>query len=67
MKKITVTIEEHITQNFTVEANSMEEAIEIAKEKYKNGEFVLLPGEVQEKFIAAYDKQADEVTVFEEF
>lgn len=67
MKKIIVTIEEHITQDFTVEANNMEEAMEIAKEKYKNGEFVLMPGEVQEKLIAAYDKQEDEVTVFEEF
>lgn len=67
MKKIIVTIEELIAQDFVVTANSMEEAIEIAKEKYKAGEFVLLPGEVHEKKIAAYDKQADEVTVFEEF
>lgn len=39
--KITVTIEEHISQAFEVEANTIEEAIQIAEQKYYDGEFVV--------------------------
>lgn len=39
--KITVTIEEHISQAFEVEANTLEEAMQIAEQKYYNGEFVV--------------------------
>ena len=39
--KITVTIEEHISQAFEVEADTLEEAMQIAEDKYHNGEFVL--------------------------
>lgn len=42
----TVTIEETVDQDFEVEASSMEEAEDIAREKYHNGEFVLEPGEL---------------------
>lgn len=67
MKKITVTIEEHITQDFVVEANDMEEAMEIAKEKYKNGDFVILPGVVNTTLMAAYEPGTNEYTEFVEF
>ena len=36
-----IDIEETIVQGFEVEAYSMDEAMEIAEEKYKNGDFVL--------------------------
>lgn len=36
-----VTIEETISETFEVEATSIEEAMQIAEEKYNNGEFVL--------------------------
>lgn len=39
--KITVTIEEHISQAFEVEADTLEEAMQIAEDKYHSGEFVL--------------------------
>lgn len=39
--KITVTIEEHISQAFEVEADTIQEAKEIAWQKYYNGEFVV--------------------------
>lgn len=47
MKKYIITIEETIVQDFEIEAESPEEAFEIAEKKYDAGEFVLEPGEVQ--------------------
>ena len=44
MKKYKITIEEMISQTFDVEANSLEEALEIAEHNYKTGKFVLAPG-----------------------
>ena len=38
--------------NFNIEANTYNEAISIAKEKYNNGEYVLEPGNLLEKRIA---------------
>ena len=39
--KITVTIEERISQAFEVEADTLEDAMEIAKEKYRYVYFVV--------------------------
>ena len=39
--KITVTIEEHSSQAFEVEADTSQEAIQIAEQKYYDGEFVV--------------------------
>lgn len=52
MKKYIVAIEETLVDKFEVEANDFNEAIDIAKEKYRKGEFVLYPGEVQFKQMA---------------
>ncbi|MGN0684319.1 MAG: DpnD/PcfM family protein, partial [Oscillospiraceae bacterium] len=41
--KFTVHIEEHIRQVFEVEAEDIGEAMEIAKEKYRYGHFVVEP------------------------
>ena len=44
--KYFVNIEETINGVFEVEANSKEEAFEIAKQKYHNNEFVNEPGDL---------------------
>ena len=49
--KITVTIEEHISQPFEVEADTLEEAMEIAEDKYYSREFVLDNPNVTAKII----------------
>lgn len=50
--KFLVTIEELISENFEVDAETVEDAIEIAKEKYNNGKFVLEPGNLVSKQMA---------------
>lgn len=52
MKKFTILIEETVVKEFEVEANTEEEARYIAQCKYKNGDFILSPGEVQDKQLA---------------
>ena len=52
MKKYTVAIEETVVKEFEVEANDLGEALDIAKNKYHKGEFVISSGEVQFKQIA---------------
>lgn len=39
--KIKVIIEEHIGQEFEIEADTVEEAMQIAEQKYYDGEFVV--------------------------
>lgn len=66
MKKYTITIEEKVVDEFEVEANDFSEAIDIAKEKYYKGEFVLSPGEVQCKQMAIVSPSC-ECTEWNEF
>ena len=50
--KYTITIEETCAKDFEIEASNSDEAYEIAKQKYKSGEFALDPGECQSRQIA---------------
>lgn len=52
MKKYTIIIEETVVEEFEVEATEADEALDIAAQKYRKGEFVLAPGEVQLKRMA---------------
>lgn len=65
--KFKITIEEHISQEFEVEAVDIGAAMEIAQEKYRKGEFVLEPGEVTAKLMMAEDEFGAECTEWEEF
>lgn len=67
MKEFEITIEETVSQTFTVEANSMEEAMDIANEKYYDGEFVLEPGTLTGKQMMGYDPETDENTNWVDF
>lgn len=52
MQTYKIGIEEIVSAEFKVEAENSEQALEIAKEKYRSGEFVLEPGELQSKNIS---------------
>lgn len=67
MQKFKITIEEHISEAFEVEANDIGEAMEIAQEKYRNGEFVLESGKVTAKLMTAEDEDGTECTEWKEF
>lgn len=64
--KYTIMIEETVTKDFEVEANSAEDAYETAEQKYKDGEGVLDPGECQFRQIAITAPN-DEATEWREF
>ena len=59
MDKYVITIEEAVSREFNVCASSPEEAIRIAIEKYKCGDFVLEPGFVTARRISV-NGSADE-------
>lgn len=66
MKKYIVAIEEVISQEFSVKAENVEQAIKIAEEKYRKCEFVLEPGEVSVRKLAVI-KPNNETTEWIEF
>ena len=49
MKSFNVTIEELVSEEFTVEAETQEEAIEKAISLYNQGDIVLCPGNLEMK------------------
>ena len=57
--KYIVNIEEIVNGQFVVEANSKEEAFDIAVRKYKNCEFVLSPGDLTCKQMSVVEKDED--------
>lgn len=63
--KYAITIEEACAKDFEIEAESAEEAYEIAERKYKSGEFALDPGECQFRQMAI-TSPSDEATEWRE-
>lgn len=61
-KKYNVIIEEIVSQNFEVEAESLEDALMIASNKYHTGIFVLEPGELESVTAMAEDEETKEET-----
>ena len=62
-----VTIEELISQEFKINANSMEEAMDIAEDKYNNGEFVIAPGILVAKQMQVENDDYTEATEWTKF
>ena len=62
MKKFFIVIEETISEEFEIEAESKEDAIKKAIEKYKSCEFILCHGNIENKKLAVteYDEDIDE-------
>lgn len=52
MTKFVISIEEIISQDFEIIAESADEAMNIAEDKYRKGELVLSPGELHFKQMA---------------
>lgn len=59
-KKFVITIEETVAQDFEVYADTAEEAMKIAEEKYKNCEFILEPGNLIAKQMAIINPDEEE-------
>ena len=67
MKKYQIVIEETVVDDFTVEADSPQEAQSIAEQMYHDGKIVLENGEVQTKRIAVNDTECENLIDFHEF
>lgn len=57
MKKYKISIEEHVSDSFEIEAENEGTAVKEAIRKYKNGEFVLEPGYVTNRLICIDRKE----------
>lgn len=67
MEKYTVCIEETISQDFEVEADTAEEAYKIAQQKYDNDEFVLDNADLQSGQMAVINQETGEFYDWREF
>lgn len=65
--KVQVTIEETLSQTFEVEANSAEEAMELARERYNSGEYVVETDNVTNRQMEGACEENGEVTSWVEF
>ena len=66
MTKYTIAIEETIVKEFEVFADNTAVAVRIAEKKYKEGDFILNPGEVQFTQMSVVNP-SDETTEWCEF
>lgn len=59
MNKYTIAIEETVVGEFEITAKNETEALRIAEDKYKHGDIVLCPGELQFKQMAVVHSSGD--------
>lgn len=59
MNKYTIAIEETVVDEFEIVAENEKEALKIAEDKYKHGDIVLCPGELQFKQMAVVPSSGD--------
>lgn len=62
MKRFIVTVEETISEDFEVYAENENEAFEITKINYRNGTFVLQPGNVTFRQMTLMDEKEENAT-----
>ena len=55
MESFLVTVEERVSQDFVIQADSQEEAEELSQKLYKNGDLVLEPGNLLDVSFSATD------------
>ena len=67
LRKYTVTIEEHIAQEFPVKAYDLSHALETAEAAYKQGKFVILPSAPTTRLIMARHNKTGKTTGWREF
>ncbi len=67
MKKYIIAIEEMISEQFEIEADTLEEAMEIAEEQYNKGILVLEPGNLVAKQMCGTDPDTGDCTEWTEF
>lgn len=63
----TVTIEEHISQEFSIKAYDIFCAMDAAMQKYKQGELVVQPAAPTARLIMARDNKTGDLTEWKEF
>lgn len=66
MVEYIVTIEETVSEGFKISADSVKEALEIARQMYKNGELVLEPGNLVSGRMSVSGHEGDEGGVWYE-
>ena len=67
MSEYQIVIEETVVDDFTVEANSPEEAQSIAEQLYRDGKRVLESGEEQQNRIAVNGDDCENIIDFHQF
>lgn len=67
LKDYTVTIEEHVAQEFSVKARTLFDAIRSAEHEYKQGAIVVQPSVPNARLIMARDDKTGDMTEWKEF
>lgn len=67
LKQFTVTIEEHLSQDFPVRARDFFHAFQIVEEAYSNGKMVVGPSAPNIRLMMARDNETGEITQWKEF